>query len=131
MRFNVGADNRMNQQRAFDPIGFTPATPNGRLNRRDRSFTSVSLDGGATYSWESPGRTLGSQLTVGVQGFREEESIVNGFGRGFALPGTTHFDAAATIIAYEGNAEVFNGGFYVDEQVSFRDKLYVGAGVSH
>ena len=128
MRFNVGADNRMNQQRAFDPIGFTPATPNGRLNRRDRSFTSVSLDGGATYSWESPGRTLGSQLTVGVQGFRQEESIVNGFGRGFALPGTTHFDAAATIIAYEGNVEVFNGGLYVDEQVSVWNKLYVGGG---
>ena len=128
VRFNVGADNRTNQQRAFDPIGFTPATPNGRLNRRDRSFTSVSLDGGATYSWESPARTLGSQLTVGVQGFREEESIVNGFGLGFALPGTTYFDAAAIITAYEGNVEVFNGGLYVDEQVSVWNKLYVGGG---
>ena len=128
IRLNVGADNRTNQQRAFDPIGFTPAEPQGRLNRRDRSFTSVSLDGGATYSWENPGRSLGSQLTVGVQGFREDESIVNGFGRSFALPGASEFDAAAYVNAYEGNLEVFNGGLYVDEQLSVWDKLYVGGG---
>ena len=75
-----------------------------------------------------PGRELGSSLTVGVQGFREDESIINGNGLGFALPGTFDFDAAAEITAFEGNVEVFNGGLYVDEQLSFRDKLYLGAG---
>jgi outer membrane receptor protein involved in Fe transport len=127
-KFNVGADNRTNQQRRFEPIGFTAGEPTGELNRRDRSFTSVSMDAGATYSWESPGRTLGSQLTVGLQGFRQEESIINAQGQTFALPGSFDFDAAAVITAFENNVEVFNGGVYVDEQLSVWDKLYLGGG---
>ena len=127
-RLAVGADNRTNQQRIFQPIGFTPGEVTGELNRRDRSFTSVSLDAGATYGWENRENTVRSSLTVGVQGFREEESIINGNGRTFALPGTNDFDAAAVITAGEANTEVFNGGLYVDEQLSFRDRLYVGAG---
>ena len=127
-RLTVGSDNRNNQQRIYHPIGFTPGEPTGQLNRRDRSFTSVSLDAGATYAWESSGGSIGSSLTVGVQGFREDESIINGNGRGFALPGSFDFDAAAEITAFEGNAEVFNGGLYVDEQLSFWNKLYIGGG---
>ena len=127
-RFNVGADNRTNQQRRFEPIGFTPGEPTGELNRRDRSFTSVSMDAGATYSLESPGRTLGYQLTVGLQGFRQEESIINAQGQTFALPGSFDFDDAATITAAENNVEVFNGGFYLDQQLSGWDKVYLGGG---
>ena len=99
------------------------------LNRRDRSFTSVSLDAGATYAWANSDNTIGSSLTIGIQGFREDESIINGNGRTFALPGTFDFDAAADITAAEANIEVFNGGLYVDEQLSFWDKLYIGGGV--
>ena len=127
-KITLGTDNRNNQQRQYDPIGFTPGEPTGMLNRRDRSFTSVSLDAGATYAWESSDNTIGSSLTVGVQGFREDESIINGNGRTFALPGTFDFDAAADITAAEANIEVFNGGLYVDEQLSLWDKLYVGGG---
>ena len=127
-RFTVGADNRTNQQRITEPIGFTPGEATGRLNRRDRSFTSVSLDGGATYGWENADNTVRSSLTVGIQGFRQDESLINGAGRGFALPGTNFFDAAAVVTAAEGNVEVFNGGLYLDEQLSLGDKLYVGAG---
>lgn len=127
-RLTVGSDYRSNQQRIFQPIGFTPGEPTGQLNRRDRSFASVSLDAGATYAWENPDGSIGSSLTVGVQGFREDVSIINGNGLGFALPGSFDFDAAAEITAFEGNVEVFNGGLYVDEQLSFRNKLYLGGG---
>ncbi len=127
-RMTVGTDNRNNQQRTYQPIGFTPGEPTGNLRRWDRNFTSVSLDGGATYAWESTDGVIGSSTTVGVQGFREDESVIFGNGRTFALPGTFDFDAAAVITAGEGNVEVFNGGAYVDEQVSLWDKLYVGAG---
>ena len=127
-RLTVGTDNRTNQQRIHHPIGFTPGEPTGQLNRRDRSFTSVSLDAGATYAWENPDGSIGSSLTVGVQGFREDESIINGNGLGFALPGSFDFDAAAEITAFESNVEVFNGGLYLDEQLSLWNKLYLGGG---
>lgn len=127
-KMTLGTDNRNNQQRTYQPIGFTPGEPTGNLRRYDRNFTSVSLDAGATHAWESAGGTVGSSLTIGVQGFREDESVIFGNGRTFALPGTFDFDAAAVITAGEGNVEVFNGGVYVDEQLSLWDKLYVGGG---
>ena len=128
-RLNVGLDHRTNGMRVLQPIGFTVDDPTGEITRRDRSFISASMDGGATYAWESPGGSFGSTLTVGVQGFREDMSLINGYGRTFALPGTNDFDAAALITAYEGNVELFNGGAYLDEQVSLWDKLYLGGGL--
>ena len=128
-RLNVGMDHRTNGMRVLQPIGFTVDDPTGEITRRDRYFISASMDGGATYAWESAGGTVGSTLTVGVQGFREDMSLINGYGRTFALPGTNDFDAAALISAYEGNVEVFNGGAYLDEQVSLWDRLYLGGGV--
>ena len=127
-RVTLGTDNRTNQQRLREPIGFTPGEPTGQLNRRDRSFVSVSLDAGATYAWAGSGGAVGSTLTVGVQGFRQDESIINANGRTFGLPGSFHFHAAADIIAGEANLEVFSGGVYVDEQLSLWDKLYLGGG---
>ena len=127
-RTTLGTDNRNNQQRTYQPIGFTPGEPTGNLRRWDRNFTSVSLDAGTTYSWESASGALGSSTTVGVQGFREDESVIFGNGRTFALPGTFDFGSAAVITAGEGNVEVFNGGVYVDEQLSLWDKLYLGGG---
>lgn len=127
-KITLGTDNRTNQQRLREPIGFTPGEPTGQLNRRDRSFTSVSLDAGATYTWAGSRHPIGSRLTVGVQGFRQNESVINANGRSFGLPGSFHFHAAADITAGEANLEVFSGGLYVDEQLSLWDKLYIGGG---
>ncbi|MGI9626940.1 MAG: TonB-dependent receptor domain-containing protein, partial [Longimicrobiales bacterium] len=127
-RITLGVDNRNNQQRQNQPIGFTPGEPTGLLTRFDRSFTSVSLDAGATYSWENSDGGITSSTTVGAQGFRQDESLISGTGRTFALPGSSDFDAAATITASEANTEIFNGGIYVDQQVGLSDKLYLGAG---
>ena len=127
-RLKVGVDHRTNTQRVIQPIGFTVDDPTGEITRRDRSFVSASMDGGVTHAWENAAGWLGSTLTVGVQGFREDMSLINGYGRTFALPGTNDFDAAALISAYEGNVEVFNGGAYLDEQLSLWDKVYLGGG---
>ena len=61
-------------------------------------------------------------------GFRQDESVIQGRGRTFALPGSLDFGSAADITAGEANFEVFNGGLYVDEQLGFREKLYLGGG---
>ena len=127
-KLNVGLDHRTNGLRVVQPIGFTVDDPTGEITRRDRSFISASMDAGATYAWENGSGWLGSTLTVGVQGFREDMSLINAYGRTFALPGTNDIDSAALITAYEGNVEVFNGGAYLDEQVSLWDKLYLGGG---
>jgi len=127
-RLNIGVDNRSSQQRIFEPIGFTPGEVTGELTRYQREFTSVSLN--AATSWSADiSENVGSSLTVGAQGFRDDESVVNATGTGFSLPGAQDFDGASQVSATEANTELFNGGIYFDEQLSFYDKLFLGGGV--
>ena len=127
-RLSVGVDSRTNQQRVFEPIGFTPGEVDGELQRFQREFTSVSLDAATTWSAELT-ESIGSALTVGAQGFRDDESIVSATGTGFALPGAPDFGVASEVSASEANSELFNGGFYFDEQLSFGSKFFLGGGL--
>lgn len=127
-RVTVGLDSRSNQQRVLSPLGFTPGDPEGSLNRFDRDFLSVTMDAAGTFSYPSEG-PLTSSLTVGLQGFRDNTSIITAFGRGFALPGTEAFDEAADITASEANQQVFTGGLYVDERIGLWDRLFLNLGV--
>lgn len=127
-RVTVGVDNRSNQQRVFEPIGFTPGEITGELQRFQREFTSVSLN--ASTSWSTDiNDDISSSLTVGAQGFRDDESIVSATGTGFALPGAEDFGTASDVSASEANSELFNGGLYFDEQLSLYNKLFLGGGV--
>jgi len=127
-RLTAGVDHRNNEQRQFHPIGFTPGDAEGSLNRRNRGFTSVTLDGAATLSYPVDGN-ITSRLTVGVQGFRDDLSIVNAFGREFALPGSKDFGEAADITAFEDRQQVFTGGFFVDEQIGLWDRAFLNVGL--
>ncbi len=127
-RVTVGVDNRSNQQRVFEPIGFTPGEVTGELQRFQREFTSVSLN--ASTSWSADvNENIRSSFTVGAQGFRDDETIISATGTGFALPGAEDFGTASDVSATEDNSELFNGGLYIDEQLGFYNKFYVGAGV--
>lgn len=127
-RLTIGIDSRSSQQRTLEPIGFVPGEIDGQLRRFQRDFNSVSLDAAATYTWPSDG-WITSSITVGAQGFRDEESIISATGTTFALPGAPDFDEAADIRASESNTELFSGGGYIDEQIGLWDKLYLGAGL--
>jgi len=127
-RASVGIDSRNNEQRQFHPIGFTAGDEEGSLQRWNRDFTSVTLDAAGTLAWPVEGNVT-SRLTVGVQGFRDNTSIVSAFGRGFALPGSKDFGEAADVTASEGRSQVFTGGFYIDEQIGLWDRVFVNLGV--
>ncbi len=128
VRANTGMDYRANQQRQLDPIGFTPGYPEGNIYRFDRSFTSFSFDGAATWT-HLIGNALQSDLTAGVQGYRNDESIITGNGRDFALPGAPDIDEAGETSVSEGNTERFSGGVFIEEQLDIWQKLTFNAGI--
>lgn len=128
-RMTAGLDYRSNQQRTLEPIGFTPGEPTGQLTRYDRSFNSFSLDAATGYSWISGSGDFGNDITVGVQGYRDDLSIISSTGTTFALPGAPDFDEAADISSFERNTEVFTGGLYVDESFDMWSKLTLNVGV--
>ncbi|TVR55421.1 MAG: SusC/RagA family TonB-linked outer membrane protein [Gemmatimonadales bacterium] len=127
-RASVGVDHRNNQQRIFQPVGFIPGNVEGSLNRRQREFTSVTMDAAATFSYPTDG-DITSSFTVGAQGFRDNTSVVNGFGRGFALPGSKDFSEAADVTAFENNSQLFTGGVFFDEQIGLWGRLFVNLGM--
>ncbi len=128
IRANTGMDYRGSQQRQLDPIGFTPGEPTGQIYRYQREFTSFSFDGAAT--WSQPiGEIHVSDFTVGIQGYRNDESIFTGTGTGFALPGAPDIDEAGELDVSESNTERFTGGVYLEEQLDLWEKLTLNAGV--
>ncbi len=128
VRANTGMDYRGNTQRQLDPIGFTPGYPEGNIYRYDRTFTSFTFDAAAT--WTQPiGLDYTSDFTVGVQGYRNDESIFTGDGRGFALPGAPDIDEAGELDVGESNTQRFSGGVFFEEQFDLWRKLTLNAGV--
>jgi outer membrane receptor protein involved in Fe transport len=125
----TGLDHRGNQQRILEPIGFVPGEPTGQLTRYDRGFTSFTLEATAGWSWNSAGGALGNDLTVGVQGYRNDETIISSTGTTFGLPGAPDFDEAAEISSFEINEEVFTGGLYLDESLDLWQKLTLSLGM--
>jgi TonB-linked SusC/RagA family outer membrane protein len=129
IRATTGLDSRANKQRVLEPIGFTPGEPTGQSTRYDRTFSSFSLDAAAGWSWQSLSGDWSNDLAVGVQGFRDNTTVISSTGTGYALPGTPAFDEASTITSFEINEEVFTGGIYVDETFDMWRKLTLTAGV--
>ncbi|MGH7505885.1 MAG: TonB-dependent receptor plug domain-containing protein, partial [Longimicrobiales bacterium] len=127
-RFSVGVDNRKNEQRVYEPIGFIPGERTGELDVFDRSFNSVTLEATGTLSYPRTG-SITSNLTVGAQGFRDMENTISATGTTFALPGAPDIDEAATITATEARSEIFNGGFFVQERVGIVDRLFLEGGM--
>lgn len=128
-RATIGLDYRTNTQREFSPIGAVIINAgNGSVQRFQRDFTSATGDISGTISYPNTGWLL-SDLTFGVQGFREDISLTSVVGNDFALPGAPDFDEAANVVAVEGNSEVFNGGFYVQEEISLGDRFFINGGL--
>jgi TonB-linked SusC/RagA family outer membrane protein len=128
-RFTTGLDYRGNSQRILEPIGFTPGEPTGQLTRYDRNHTSFSIDAATGYTWTSGSGDFANDITVGFQGFREDESRFTSTGTTFALPGAPDFDEAADISSSESNTELFTGGLYVDDSFDMWNRLTLSLGI--
>jgi TonB-dependent SusC/RagA subfamily outer membrane receptor len=130
-RLTLGMDYRKNEQRYFIPIGggaVISSRPGGGIDRADREYLTITLDYAGTIKYPNKG-DITSNLTLGAQGFREEDRTSRVTASQFGLPGTDDFDNAANLAPQESNFEIFSGGVYVNEQLGYKDKLFLTAGV--
>ncbi|NNE45533.1 MAG: SusC/RagA family TonB-linked outer membrane protein [Rhodothermales bacterium] len=126
----VGLDSRTSHQRVFLPIEYDAVSDRerGEIRRFDRDFLAMTVEYVGTISYPREGR-IKSDLTFGVQGFREDSDYIQVVAQTFALPGTEDISQAGEVDVSETRSEVFNGGIFVREQVGFRDRLYADAGL--
>jgi TonB-dependent starch-binding outer membrane protein SusC len=127
-RATVGADHRNSEQTQFQPIGFIAGQAEGQLFRRQRNFTSATVDAAGTLRWPiSP--DYRNSVSVGVQGFRDDTYVLFGQGRGFALPGSKNFGDAGDITSGESRSQVFTGGVFIDDNLAMFDRYFLNLGV--
>lgn len=127
--FTVGIDYRNNESREFVPrkSGFYFGQQGGYVYRADREYLTITLSYNGSYKLPKWG-WLEQKLTFGAQGFRVEDRETFASGENFAIPGTEDFDNAAIIDAMESNRQLFNGGFYLVDQIALFDRLFFDAG---
>lgn len=129
-KLTIGLDYRTNSQRRIN----TPfsdglyGTNNGFIQRFDREASVLTLEYVGTFS-HAINRDISSNTTFGIQGFRRDNSTISGSGENFALPGIDDFGNAGTINGNESRRSVFNGGFFVQQNVDLLDKIFINGGI--
>ena len=125
-RLNAGIDWTRNTYGEDRPWGFF-YKPVGEREVDDRTFRKLTLDYAGT--WEADLFGAASSFSWGGQLYNDFSSGINGFGEGFAGPGDKVLESGAVTEAYEYNSTVTSGGFFLQQQFGFGDKLFLTAGL--
>ncbi|HPN36937.1 MAG TPA: TonB-dependent receptor [Melioribacteraceae bacterium] len=128
-KFTVGTDYRKNEERIFvsKGIGDFFGTENGWLERADREYQTITISYTGTLILPKL-YNIEQTLNFGLQGFRVDDREEYAKGEGFSIPGTEDFDNASVISALESSRQLFNGGFFLSDQISVYDKLFFDLG---
>lgn len=81
--------------------------------------SSTNLDGAYSIKGIPPGRY---SVLVRFVGYRQQTKDV-------AVPGTDDYDNAAVITAAESNQQLFQGGFYIAENIGLFDRIFLDLGL--
>ena len=128
-KFTIGTDYRKNEERIFvaKGIGDFYGTENGWLERADREYQTITMSYTGTLILPKV-YSIEQTINFGLQGFRVDDREEYAKGEGFSIPGTEDFDNASVISALESKRELFNGGFFLSDQISVYDKLFFDLG---
>jgi TonB-dependent starch-binding outer membrane protein SusC len=107
------------------PFG-TPTAPDNagsKANAR-RIANTYNLDYQGSYRFDlTP--TLQSRTSFGIQGYQREVNWNWAYGEGWPAPGLETINVAASDTGNEDRVYTEQVGFFIEEQLSFRDYLYV------
>lgn len=77
------------------------------------------------------GSDLNSAFVVGIQGFVSKQEFPGSFGYDFPGPGVAITSATGTQTANDGQVQTVNGGFFVQEQLGFKNYLFITGGARY
>ncbi len=128
-RMNVGIDFAESDWNEERPFGFF-RVPAG--DRQDREYQARTMTLDYAFSWSARmGRSFSSRFSAGAQCYDEARFSLTGEGEGFAGPGDKEVDNAAVTSAFEYRFRQANGGFFFQEEIGWRDRLFLAAGIRY
>ena len=130
-RLTVGVDAVNDHKTRFFPYAGNfgpPGVTNGQKNLGTRNYKTYTIDYLAQYNQKLP-FGIESNLSAGGQGFWDIESLLTAVGNGFAGPGVSSISSTATTQSGEGYTKTVNLGFLAQNRFSFKDQLFVTAGI--
>jgi TonB-linked SusC/RagA family outer membrane protein len=128
----AGADVVGQEDTYFMPFGWNTdgvsrnnITGSRSVSARNHRSTTLDVKG----LWDRPiSDVLSSVATIGVQGFRTETRVIGGTGARFPGPGLEVAGAGADQTIREERLQEVSGGVFAQEQIGYRDFLFVTAG---
>ncbi len=113
-----------------DPSGFTPfgqASLGLKMSSHNRQ-TLLTVDYHATADWPI-GKSLRGSTSVGAQYYHKVFDYFQGQGAQFAVPGPSNIGGGSQITASETYQENKTLGVFAQQQLSWRDRLFLTAAV--
>jgi outer membrane receptor protein involved in Fe transport len=134
-RLSLGVDETNEEAESLIPrlpteyvrfFGATAALGSKALGKRELTTTTLDYSASATYDLAS---RIGTKTSVGAQYYRKFTKNATLSGTVFPAPGVTSLSSAATRSVSESFVENVTLGAYVQEQVSFSDRLFLTAAI--
>ena len=131
----VGVDYNIQTITQFQPFGYNVDGvigdnvfgDKGIYDDNNRQIT-VDLKGNWTRDF---GSSFNSAFVTGVQGFLTKVKQPGSYGYDFPGPGIARTDAAGNQFASDGIIETVNGGYFVQEQLGYKNWLFVTGGARY
>jgi TonB-dependent SusC/RagA subfamily outer membrane receptor len=129
-KVTVGMDNVDEEKARILPFGefYTYVGTVGERNLGYRRSSTWTADYLGTMNFELRS-DLSTELAFGAQGFWEQSSNQMATGRGFAGPGVTVVSGGSTTFGAESFVETINVGMFVQDRMSYKDKLFATVGL--
>jgi len=131
-KLTAGLDQVAEEKGRFFPFSGDYGSAGVTLGQKDlgyRDYSSLTLEYMGQLTTHLPFRNIGSDLSFGAQGLREQERLNMAVGNQFAGPGVSTVTAASTTTGAEGFSERINMGFHVQNRFSYGEKLFATVGL--
>ncbi|HEY4129325.1 MAG TPA: SusC/RagA family TonB-linked outer membrane protein [Gemmatimonadaceae bacterium] len=126
-RFNAGFDYNNSSNTLLEPFGFL-SLPTGSLSDAEWNHTKLSLDYAGSY--QNTIKTFASTFSWGGQLFDDRERYTTLTGTNLSGPGEPTLESFANRTLGVATApRVVNGGFFVQEMVGWKDRLFLTGGL--
>jgi TonB-dependent starch-binding outer membrane protein SusC len=129
-KLTIGVDYRQSEQSLYasPETGPIVVTPGGYQRRSGREYLTITFGYLGSYILPEIG-PVSQTVSVGGQGFHVEDRQRQHRGNNYGVPGTTNYNNFVNFGAFENNIQLFNGGFYFNDQIGVFEKIFIDLGV--